>query len=241
MKRNPYRFHYHFQFPDNSTKEYLIALDPNSLSLLRDDMDREPAPWTRLVFEQCKCCPLTPDIHPWCPIALNIMELVHSFKDLFSYHDCSVTCEAAERSYTKRTSVMEGLSAIFGVIMATSDCPVMEFLKPMARFHLPLASSDETLYRIVSMYALSGFLRMRRGQRIDSSFDELFHRFQSMRVVNRAMAERLKVADEEGSTVNGIILLDYTAQLLPVSLNEEIDQLERLFHGYLEHPGPRSH
>ena len=36
--------------------------------------------------------------------------------------------------------------------MALSGCPVLEQLKPMARFHLPFASVEETIYRAASMY-----------------------------------------------------------------------------------------
>jgi hypothetical protein len=231
MKRNPYRFHYHFQFPDNSTKEYLIALDPNSLSLLRDDMDREPAPWTRLVFEQCKCCPLTPDIHPWCPIALNIMELVHSFKDLFSYHDCSVTCEAAERSYTKKTSVMEGLSAIFGVIMATSDCPVMEFLKPMARFHLPFSTIEETTVRSASMYLLAQYFRYKDQPGMKFDFKALENHYAKVQQVNEGLLKRINGVNSEDADKNAIITLHSLSQFLSMEIDYSLGGLESIFVG----------
>lgn len=231
---------YHLGMADGRDERFDIRLHPHTL-LPVDPYTGALPEWTRLEWKQCPNCPLNPEDQPHCPLAVRLLPVVSRLGGVRSYQELALEVSIEHRTFTAVTSAQEGISSLVGLLTATSGCPHTAFLKPMARFHLPLASSDETLYRIVSMYALSGFLRMRRGQRIDSSFDELFHRFQSMRVVNRAMAERLKVADEEGSTVNGIILLDYTAQLLPVSLNEEIDQLERLFHGYLEHPGPRSH
>jgi hypothetical protein len=231
MKRNPFRFHYHFQFPDNSVKDYLIALDPNSLSLLREDMDREPALWTRLAFEQCQCCPLTSDTHPWCPIALNIMELVHSFKDLFSYHDCSVTCEAAERSYTKKTSVMEGLSAIFGVIMATSDCPVMEFLKPMARFHLPFSTIEETTVRTASMYLLAQYFRYKDQPGMRFDFKTLENHYAKVQQVNEGLLKRINGVNSEDADKNAIITLHSLSQFLSMEIDYSLGSLESIFAG----------
>ncbi|MGD9211675.1 MAG: hypothetical protein PVI90_12895, partial [Desulfobacteraceae bacterium] len=156
-KRSPFRFLYHFQFVDGLTKDYQISLDPQTLSLMPVATVAVMPEWVQLRHNQCRQCPLTPDCHPNCPIAVNIMELVEAFKTVISYDNCMVICETTERDYSKKTSVMEGLATIFGIIMATSDCPIMEFLKPMARFHLPFASIEETTVRTVSMYLLSRY------------------------------------------------------------------------------------
>jgi hypothetical protein len=231
MKRNPFRFHYHFVFPDGSVKDYPIALDPNMLSLLRDDLDREPAEWTRLEFEQCHCCPLTGDSTPRCPIALNIMELVHNFKDLFSYHDCTVTCETAERSYSKNTSVMEGLSAIFGVIMATSDCPIMEFLKPMARFHLPFATIEETTMRTASMYLLAQYFRYKDQPGMKFDFKTLEKHYSKVQQVNEGLLRRINSVSSEDADKNAIITLHSLSQFLSMEIDYSLGGLESIFVG----------
>ncbi len=231
MKRNPFHFHYHFILPDGSTKDYPIALEPNTLSLLRDDMDREPADWTRLEFEQCQCCPLTTDIHPWCPIALNIMELVLNFMDLFSYHDCLVTCETAERSYSKKTSVMEGLSAIFGVIMATSDCPIMEFLKPMARFHLPFATIEETTVRTASMYLLAQYFRYKDQPGMKFDFRTLERHYAKVQQVNEGLLRRINGVSSEDADKNAIITLHSLSQFLSMEIDYSLGGLESIFMG----------
>lgn len=231
MRRNPFRFHYHFMFPNGGGKDYLIALDPNTLSLLRDDMDGEPAEWTRLEFEQCHCCPLTAEMNPHCPIALNIMELVQSFKDLFSYHDCTVTCEAEERSYSKNTSVMEGLSAIFGVIMATSDCPVMEFLKPMARFHLPFATIEETTVRTASMYLLAQYFRYKDQPGMKFDFKTLENHYARVQQVNEGLLRRINNVSSEDADKNAIITLHSLSQFLSMEIDYSLGGLESIFAG----------
>lgn len=231
MKRNPFRFHYHFRFPDNSVKDYSIALDPNTLSLLREDTEREPAEWTRLEFEQCSCCPLTSELHPWCPIALNIMELVHSFKDLFSYNDCNVTCETVERTYSKRTSVMEGLSTIFGVIMATSDCPNMEFLKPMARFHLPFSTIEETTVRTASMYLLAQYFRYKNQPGMRFDFKTLEKHYLRVQQVNEGLLKRINKVNSEDADKNAIITLHSLSQFLSMEIDYSLGGLESIFAG----------
>ena len=231
MKKIPFRFHYHFNFPDNSVKDYLIMLDPGTLSLIRDETDLAPADWTHLEFEQCRCCPLTPDIHPWCPIALNIMELVHSFKDIFSYHDCTVICETAERNYSKKTSVMEGLSAIFGVIMATSDCPVMEFLKPMARFHLPFSTIEETTVRTASMYLLAQYFRHKNEPGMKFDFKILESHYAKVQQVNEGLLRRINSVSSEDADKNAIITLHSLSQFLSMEIDYSLGGLESIFAG----------
>lgn len=231
MKKKPFLFNYHFDFPDGGTKDYHIALDPRTLSFMREETGLEPAEWTRLTFEQCHCCPLTAESHPMCPIALNIMELVFKFKDLFSYHDCTVTCETAERSYSKKTSVMEGLSTIFGVVMATSDCPIMEFLKPMARFHLPFATIEETTVRTASMYLLAQYFRFKDKPGMKFDFKILEKHYAKVQQVNEGLLRRINSVSSEDADKNAIITLHSLSQFLSMEIDYSLGGLESIFEG----------
>ncbi len=223
--------HYHLALDDGRKEEFDIRLHPQTL--LPVDEEEGAAPdWTRLDFQQCPNCPLAPDQHPSCPLALRLSPVVDRLSGILSYQEVDLTVAFETRALTATTSVQEAISSLLGLLIATCGCPHTDFLKPMARFHLPLATTEETLYRVVCMYALSRLLRLRKGQPVDASFDDLVERYEAMRIVNRSIANRLKLADEEGSTVNALILLDYVAQLLPVSLEEEIAELEQLFHGF---------
>ena len=231
MKKSPFRMHYHFHFQDGNVKEYPILLDPDSLSMIRDDGDARHAEWTNLDYEQCECCPLTVETHPQCPIAVNIMELVDSFKDVFSYHDCDVVCETLERTYSKKTSVMEGLSAIFGVVMATSDCPVMEFLKPMARFHLPFATIEETTVRTASMYLLAQYFKHRDQAGMNFDFSTLENHYVQVQQVNEGLLKRINSVGSEDADKNAIITLHSLSQLLSMEIDYSLRGLESVFTG----------
>lgn len=231
MKKKPYRFRYQFKFSDGNTKDYELLLTPDDLSLIQEDEDPAPAEWTRLDYEQCRCCPLTADTHPRCPIAMNIMELVESFKDVFSYHDCTVVCESSERTYLKKTSVMEGLSAIFGVIMATSDCPVMEFLKPMARFHLPFSTIEETTVRTASMYLLAQYFKFKDQSGMNFDFKILEKHYAKVQQVNEGLLRRIKSVSSEDADKNAIITLHSLSQFLSMEIDYSLGGLESIFMG----------
>ena len=231
MKRNPFRFHYHFKFEDNREIDYPITLEADSLSLIPNENRQTPPEWTGLAYRQCEDCQLSPQTHPQCPIAFNLMELVETFKNVFSYHDCEVQCKTAERTYSKMTSVMEGLSSIFGVIMATSDCPEMEFLKPMARFHLPFATIEETTVRTASMFLLAHYFKHREKQDLTCDFSALEKHYLRVQKVNEGLLRRINSISSEDADKNAIITLHSLSQFLSMEIDYSLSSLEYIFAG----------
>ena len=67
----------------------------------------------------------------------------------------------------------------------------------------------------------------------DFGFGDLFRRYAQLAQVNEAVARRIRAASSEDATVNAIVLLDALAHYLPNSLEESLEALEPLFHGYL--------
>ncbi|MBT8342024.1 MAG: hypothetical protein HKP58_14865 [Desulfatitalea sp.] len=231
LKRRPFEFRYQFQFMDGHVKDYAIALDPETLSLFPVAAITSPPDWIKLSYQQCKQCPLSVDVHPYCPIAVNIMELVEAFKSVFSYHDCNVVCSTTERSYSKETSVMEGLSAIFGVIMATSDCPVMEFLKPMARFHLPFATIEETTVRTASMYLLAQYFKYKDSPGMRFDFKSLERHYSKVQLVNEGLLNRINSVGSEDADKNAIVTLHSLSSFLSMEIDYSLSGLEYIFSG----------
>jgi hypothetical protein len=231
MKRSPFQFHYRFQFEDERSTDYTITLDTETLSLIPGENRGTLPEWTRLGFKQCRCCELKPEGHPQCPIAVNILELVETFKSVFSYHDCKVICKTAERIYSKKTSVMEGLSAIFGVIMATSDCPTMEFLKPMARFHLPFATIEETTVRTASFFLLAQYFKHKDAGGVACNFGSLEKHYAQVQLINEGLLERISNVTSEDADKNAIITLHSLSQFLSMEIDYSLSSLEYIFSG----------
>ena len=228
-RQNPFLFDYKFQFEDGYTKNYHVALDPKTLSLIPDELRSQPQDWTRLKYHQCSNCPLEVDTHPYCPIAVNIMDLVETFKDVLSYHNCTVVCETEDRTYSKKTSIMEGLSTIFGVIMATSNCPIMDFLKPMARFHLPFSSVEETTARTTSMYLLSQYFKSKDRNHIEIDFKTLENHYGQVKLINEGIIKRISSVSKQDADKNAIVTLHSLSLFMSMEIDYSLSTLEYIF------------
>ena len=133
---------YTFQILDGPTATFEINLDPDTLEDLKPLPDL-PAPWARLEVEQCENCPLNPRDSPHCPTAVRLAEVADVFADIASVDRVRVKVEASGRTIFKETSAAEGLSALIGLRMATSGCPILGHLRPLARLHVPFATEEE--------------------------------------------------------------------------------------------------
>ena len=229
-KSDTLRFLYTFQFPDNTEKQFEIRLNAKTLELVNKKDLPKPA-WTKLKYKQCEHCPLG-DEHEYCPVAVNLSALVESFKDSISYESTNVRVQTNERIFEKMTTVQKGLSSIVGIYMVTSDCPVMDKLRPMVRFHLPFGSIEETVYRAVSMYLTAQYLLMRQGKTPDWNLTKLVEIYRAVNDVNRGISNRLASASEEDANTNAVVILSAYAEMIPFSIERHLAELEYIFSEY---------
>lgn len=225
------RYLYKFHFEDRIVKEFEVVLDATTLQLLSSRSPVGPD-WTRLSYSQCENCPLGPTVE-FCPIALNLSHIVETFRDSLSFQKALVTVETLERSYTRETTLQKGLSSLIGLIMVTSGCPVLDKLRPMARFHLPFASSLETFYRALGMYLVAQFFLMRSGKKPDWELKGLASIYESVGVVNKGMSHRLAAASTQDANVNALIILHAFGEAVQYFINSGLDQIEKLFSVYI--------
>ncbi len=226
---------YRFQFPDGIKKEFLVKLDRRNCSLLAPSRIHYPE-WTRLDFMQCRHCPLSTDEHTHCPVAVNVVDIVEFFQDSQSVEQVTVEVETRQR-VTKRekTALFPAISSLIGVYMVTSGCPILDKLRPMARFHLPFADTEETVYRALSMYALAQYFRRKNGVEADLDFEGLKQIYKDINRLNIDFAKRLRNDSISEATTNAITSLDCFAQEIDFSISEEmLGEIEVLFQGYLE-------
>jgi hypothetical protein len=229
MSLPPYRIVYDFHCPDETRHRFEILLDGRHFSLIRPEPSAPPPAWARLSFEQCRCCPLDPKRVDVCPVAVNIANIVEAFKDQVSSESCRVRCVVDERTYLKKTSLMEGISSLFGVVMATSRCPIMDFFRPMARFHLPFSTGDETTVRAVSMFLLRTYLRTNGRGDFQSAMKALERRYARVRQVDEGLFARITHVGSEDADKNAMIMLHSLSQLLGIELNQNLDSIAAYF------------
>jgi hypothetical protein len=223
----PITFHYRFDFGDGVSKEFEIHLDADSLELI--DRPADPPPdWARLDNHRCANCPLVGQVE-YCPVAVNLAQVVESFKDSISYEVAVVTVTTPMRTYQKATSLQRGISSIIGIYNVTSNCPHLDRLRPMARFHLPFASVEETAYRATSMYLLAQYFAARRGDTPDWDLDNLRRIYEALVPVEVGLSRRLRFASRNDANVNAVIVLSVFGQELRLLLEDRLRSVEHWF------------
>lgn len=190
----------------------------------------EGAPdWTKLEFHQCEGCELRDSEH--CPVALRLVEPATLMNEFVSFDRVKVTVETQERSYQAETDIQTGLMALFGLIMATSGCPTMEPMRPMAWYHLPFARFDETLFRTVSAHLLRNYFSGNLQNTSDDIREEIEAIYAAIGRVNRGVMARLRAsaAMRQDSSYNAITTLDAYATMISLSLEDSLEELRDMF------------
>lgn len=226
------RYIYIYKFPDGTTKEFDLKLDPVDLRLLAKRPDDLPL-WALLPYEKCELCPLDEHQHTYCPIAANLSGVVEEFRNFLSHERVTVSVLCQERIYGKETTVQGGLSPMLGIIMTTSGCPVMEQLKPMVRFHLPFASLDETIFRNVAMYLLAQYFRHQEGRSATWSLDGIAPIYTEIGLVNRDFAKRMRAAAKKDANVNALVNLDVFASMMQFAAEDTLNRLKPYYEALL--------
>ncbi len=226
-------YHYHFFFQNGREELFDIALDGTTLAPL-DPLPPDLPAWTQLEFQQCSNCPLTTADTPHCPLAARLTPLVNKMSDVVSIDDVKVEVTQDERLITRTASAQEGISTLMGIITATSGCPHTVFFKPMARFHLPFANTEETFYRAASMYMLGQYYRWQAGKSVDMELKGMRQFYDQVAEVNMGIANRLRSEKREDGSVNAIVLLDIFVKIMPVLLDDTLTELQPLFKPYID-------
>lgn len=160
---------------------------------------------------------------------MGIVDIARHFDGIVSFDEIDLEVVTEERVVTQRTTAQRAISSLLGLVMATSGCPHTAFFKPMARFHLPLASEENTIYRVSGMYLLAQFFLQKKGLPADPGLNGLARIYQNMHQVNLHIAKRLKSATTTDSSVNAIVLLDSFTNTLPYVIEEHLDEIAYLF------------
>jgi len=217
--------------------EYSLQLDDGRSFLFRVDLDRkfdalvdaaEHPFWTKLEFKQCENCPLAKEQFRHCPVALDIEQIITTFRSILSYQNVDVEVRTEERAYVKRTDAQTALRSVMGLLMATSACPILSRLKGLARFHLPFASVEETIFRTTGAYLIQQFYVFREGGTPDLELKGLDELYADLQLVNRCFKGRIDAASEMDANMNAIASLVYLAMGVSFSLADKLEEMRSL-------------
>ncbi|WP_437881184.1 DUF6901 family protein [Pseudomonas sp. LRF_L74] len=215
--------------------EYRIALDDHHQFSYRVELEREYDPaqvgdglpkWTRLDYNQCSNCPLAKDRYSHCPAAVDLHRVVEDFHGLPAFHKAQVWVRTPEREYSKQqVGLEEALRSLLGVIMATSACPDLAQMKPMARNHLPFASSHEFVLRTISLYLTRQYFLLREGGTPDWELKGLVDQFKRLQLVNQAFWQRIHAICEGDSNLKAFLAFFSLSSSMTVSLETQLQKI----------------
>ncbi len=220
-----YSIKYSFRPEDNVLTEYEVVINESDLTLVLNL--KEKPEWTKLDENKCDVCPHNSSTSPHCPAALSLAQFIKDFSNEKSYKMCNVAVETPERTYFKYTSLQSGIYSIMGLILATSGCKVLGVLKPMARFHLPFATDEETIMRSLSFHLTRSYLNNPKKGTFDIS--ELSTIYDKINKVNKGLLERIRSFSDRDANKNALVVLDAFASMLTFAIDDNFEDLVKRF------------
>jgi len=109
--------------------------------------------------------------------------------------------------------------------MATSACPILASLKPMAQQHLPFASNQEFALRAVSLYLTRQYFNLREGRHADWELKGLVRVFQQLQLVNQAFWQRIHDTCEGDSNLKAFLTFFSMASSMTYSLETQLQKI----------------
>ncbi len=230
-KINKINIRYEFKLEEQRSEIIDLYLDPLTLELVNGP-DGDLPFWAQLDFHQCPHCPLDPSTNPFCPVAVCLVDVVKRFENVLSYDEIDLEVTTSARHVIQHTTAQRGISSLLGILFPASGCPHTSFFKPMVRFHLPLATEEDTIFRASGMFLLAQYFLKEKGAGSGLNLQGLTQIYNNMNILNINVADRLRNGACNESSVNAIILLDVFAHTMPFIIEEQLEEIRHLFAPY---------
>jgi len=188
--------------------------------------------WTRLNFHKCSHCPLNREDFPFCPLASAIDSIIARIHNFMSYDDVHARVEYKNRTVSADVTVQRALSSLLGLIIPASGCPHTVYLRPMSRYHLPFADTEETIYRATTMFLLAQYFIHKKSGCIPTDFSRLERIYNNVHIVNTQICKRLRKFCEKDSPLNAITILDMLTMSMHSALKHDLNKLESYFSAF---------
>jgi len=212
-----------YAFKLESGDEHLFEIDLDRTAHQPGVTQASPNAWTKLETHQCSNCPLDVSTHPYCPAALDTELITEKFKDIMSIERVDVVVTTKNRTYAKNCDLQTALRSLFGLVMASGGCPILARMKPLAHFHLPFATLEETVHRLVGTYLIKQRLFHRDGTaEPDWDLKGIKDLYEQLRTVNVHFMNRIRDASREDANFNALHILVSSSSLIGDCLDETL-------------------
>jgi len=223
---------YRIKFAASRTEVFKFELHGSTFDLVKREV-RDPPRWTKLTFNQCSHCPLNDRDHSHCPAALQLCDIVERFHDTRSIDKVELEVVTEERRVIQTLDIQRAISSMLDLILPICGCPKTAHFKPLACFHLPLASEEETVFRVTGMYLLAQYFLSQMSSRGRISLEGLIDIFTDLHILHKALASRLQSVTQSDSVKNAFALVDVYSVLVPSLIEDQLVEMRGFFESYL--------
>lgn len=222
---------YQVKLGSDRIEEFDFSLDAETFELPLPDIENPPK-WTELEWKQCPNCPLDKEEHSHCPLALHMHDIVERLHDTKSIDEVEVEVVTEERRVIQTTAIQRVVACLFGLLFPVSGCPVTAHMRPLSRFHTPLSSEEEMVFRVSGMYLLAQYFLNNTGKTGQFDFDGLLKIYEDLHILNVSIAKRLQSATKSDSVKNAVTLLDMYSTLIPMLVEDQLVEMRSFFKAY---------
>ncbi|MGB5884656.1 MAG: hypothetical protein WBG28_11205 [Desulfobulbales bacterium] len=209
-----------------------LVFDRMDFSLLNlNDGEKD---WTRLAFHKCSHCPLNSEGCLFCPLARAIDSVISKIHNYLSYNEVHAEVAYNNRVVSADITLQRALSSLLGLIIPASGCPHTRYFRPMSRYHLPFADTEEKIYRATTMFLLAQYFIHKKSGCIPTDFSRLENIYSNVHIVNTQICKRLRAFCENDSTLNAITILDTLTVSLHSALKHDLEKFASYFAAFSE-------
>ncbi len=214
-----------YQLQRENGSECHFEVDITRPVRMTEQNDEDHPDWTRLSCNQCPNCPFSSAQFLYCPAAIEIEQIANHFADTTSIERTDVWVHTEERSFFKNVDMQSALKSLFGLIMASGPCPILSRLKPLAHFHLPFATLQETIHRLVGTYLTSQYLRQSEGSKADWELNGIEELYRELKTVNLQLMKRIRLASKEDASINAIQTFISITSIVEMGVDDIVEKM----------------
>src|SRR5690606_39165845 len=119
--------------------------------------------------------------------------------------------------------------SLIGLIMPSGECPILSRLRPMAHFHLPFSSVEETIFRTVGTYLTKQYFLHKEGHDPDLELGGLEALYEDLQTLNIHFIDRIRAASKRDANLNALNILFSLSAIVSMTLDEKLRELRPLF------------
>ena len=187
----------------------------------------KPVSWTQLEYHQCVNCPLTINNTPYCPTALDLVNIVEPFLYISSIEPVTITIKEIDFEYTRKTDAQHALFNVFFYIIYTSSCPHQQLLRPLVKYIDPFPDLETMTYHLLAMHLVRDYFD--QPECATFRIEELKKNLEQLELTLDGLLDRIRNIISGDATINSVVIMITTWALIIKSIDKNLELVKKNF------------